>query len=661
MAFKFSLPKLPDAPTQPKPLPLIGDLAVSMQVQILAAAFLLFLVAATFVGLMDNRAASQGAAQLSAAAEMRSLGQQMARAAQSALGTQPEAAFAALRSGRERYAQLLGLLAGGGTHKGVVLAPIAASLQTPLEDLRVRWDAADRNAQAVLTRGKPLAALARTVAEVNAQAPRAADLAAQAGGSLPLLVERIGRNANLLLGLTTVDPVPAQQLTRDLAAAAEAAAKQAELAALLKSWQTDLQAAVADLKPLLQAKQAAGALARSGDGLGAVADALIAGIEEGLGPRANHLGIVATFGSLSLAMLVLMVKVINDDALLRQAEAERQRRAAEAANHATQQAVQRLVDEMATLADGDLSVRATLGDDLTGDIAEAMNYAIDELSVLVRRINDAAGRVAGASRVAAETTDELLAASDTQSDQIRGASGQVLSMAQSMHQVSDRARESAAVARQSLEAAGKGAQAVENSIAGMNDIRGQIQETSKRIKRLGESSQEIGEIVELISDITEQTNVLALNAAIQAASAGEAGRGFSVVAEEVQRLAERSAEATKQIAALVRTIQTDTHEAVAAMERSTQNVVQGARLSDATGQALAEISRVSRDLATLIEGISGDTQRQAETAARVAEAMKEILRITERTSEGTQQTAISIGELAELAVELKGSVAGFKV
>jgi twitching motility protein PilJ len=230
-----------------------------------------------------------------------------------------------------------------------------------------------------------------------------------------------------------------------------------------------------------------------------------------------------------------------------------------------------------------------------------------------------------------------------------------------MKAVSSSALESARVANASLEAAQKGAAAVSNSISGMNEIRTQIQETSKRIKRLGESSQEIGEIVELISDITEQTNVLALNAAIQAASAGEAGRGFSVVAEEVQRLAERSGEATKQIAAIVKTIQTDTHDAVAAMEYSTQGVVEGAKLSDAAGQALNEISSVSQDLARLIQTISSDTQAQADIATKVADSMQDILRITGQTTTSTQQTAVSIGELTELATELKGSVSGFKV
>jgi twitching motility protein PilJ len=234
-------------------------------------------------------------------------------------------------------------------------------------------------------------------------------------------------------------------------------------------------------------------------------------------------------------------------------------------------------------------------------------------------------------------------------------------MAQSINEVSLSAAQSARVAQQSLAAAEKGATAVQNQIAGMNDIRGQIQETSKRIKRLGESSLEIGEIVELIADITEQTNVLALNAAIQAASAGEAGRGFTVVAEEVQRLAERSGEATKQIEAIVKTIQADTQDAVAAMDKSTQGVVDGARLSDSAGQALQEIERISRELAALIQGISTQTQKQSSSVSDVTRGMQGILKITEETTEGTKQTNVSISQLAKLAQDLRASVAGFKV
>jgi len=269
--------------------------------------------------------------------------------------------------------------------------------------------------------------------------------------------------------------------------------------------------------------------------------------------------------------------------------------------------------------------------------------------------------VTEASGQAQITASSLQAASDQQSREIRETGEAVLSMAAQIKQVSASASQSADVARQSLTAASRGKDAVQNAIAGMNGIRDQIQDTAKRIKRLGESSQEIGEIIELISDITEQTNVLALNAAIQAASAGEAGRGFTIVAEEVQRLAEKSAEATRQISALVKAIQTDTHDAVAAMERSTQGVVQGTKLSDEAGTALSGIGQVSQELADLIMRISRTTQHQAESAESVAQSIQRILLVTEQTSEGTQQTAGSILQLSELAGELKNSVSRFRV
>ena len=326
-----------------------------------------------------------------------------------------------------------------------------------------------------------------------------------------------------------------------------------------------------------------------------------------------------------------------------------------------QEAVLQLLDEMGDLSDGDLSVKAQVKDNITGAIADSINYTIDNLRDLVLEINRATEQVTSATEVAQETSTKLLSAAETQSEQILQTTDAVTDMTRSILQVSNNATQASEVAQRSLEAANQGSQAVQNTIAGMNDIRTQIQETSKRIKRLGESSQEISEIVELISDITEQTNILALNAAIQAASAGEAGRGFTVVAEEVQRLAERSSEATKQISAIVKTIQTDTHGAVAAMEKSTEGVVDGARVADAAGQALTEIESVTVNLARLIQSISTATSAQTESASVVANNMQLIQEITTQTSDGTKLTAEAVGQLTSLAEELRTSVAGFKL
>lgn len=326
-----------------------------------------------------------------------------------------------------------------------------------------------------------------------------------------------------------------------------------------------------------------------------------------------------------------------------------------------QTAVLRLLDEMGDLADGDLTVNAQVTESITGAIADSINYTIDSLRHLVTEINNASRQVSQATGQAQSTSASLLSAAEQQSTQIIETTDAVSNMTRSILQVSSNAGEASDVAQRSLQAATQGSLAVQNTISGMNEIRSQIQETSKRIKRLGESSQEISEIVELISDITEQTNILALNAAIQAASAGEAGRGFTVVAEEVQRLAERSSEATKQISAIVKTIQTDTNSAVMAMERSTEGVVEGARLSDAAGQALTEIETVSNDLARLIRSISSATVAQTEVAAVVTRNMQQIQNITSQTTEGTKLTAESVGQLNRLAEELRDSVAGFKL
>ena len=364
--------------------------------------------------------------------------------------------------------------------------------------------------------------------------------------------------------------------------------------------------------------------------------------------------VLIALAATALTSLYLLVRVFNQEAV-------RRRLYSEAENRRNQDAILRLLNDMADLADGDLTVRAAVTEDLTGAIADSINYTIEELRALITEINRATEQVNRVTDQAQTVSTELLSAAERQSQEIEETSQTVNQIVRSIQEVSSSASESSKVAQSSLSAAEQGAEAVNNQIKGMNEIREQIQETAKRIKRLGESSQEIGEIVELISDITEQTNVLALNAAIQAAAAGDAGRGFSVVAEEVQRLAERSGEATKQIGAIVKVIQADTHDAVAAMELSTQGVVEGAKLSDAAGTALSEIDRVSRELARLIQSIAHETEDQTQLATRVSVAMRDILGITEQTTAGTKSSADAVAQMSSLAGELKNSVSGFKL
>ncbi|MEC7121266.1 MAG: methyl-accepting chemotaxis protein [Pseudomonadota bacterium] len=352
-------------------------------------------------------------------------------------------------------------------------------------------------------------------------------------------------------------------------------------------------------------------------------------------------------------------------------ESQRQRREAEMEadrarkiqdeSERNQTAILRLLDELGDLADGDLTVNATVSEDFTGAIADSVNFAIDQLRLLVSAINNTALRVAESSQDTQTTAMQLAEASEHQAQEIAGASAAVNEMAVSIDQVSANAMESAAVADRSVAIAYNGAEVVQRSIEGMDTIREQIQETAKRIKRLGESSQEIGDIVSLINDIADQTNILALNAAIQASMAGEAGRGFAVVADEVQRLAERSAAATKQIEGLVKTIQTDTNEAVISMEQTTSEVVRGAHLAKDAGVALGEIQSVSRSLADLIQNISNAARQQAASAGHISNTMNIIQEITTQTTAGTIATARSVGNLAEMAVELRESVSGFKL
>ena len=363
-------------------------------------------------------------------------------------------------------------------------------------------------------------------------------------------------------------------------------------------------------------------------------------------------GLFGAIAAVAFALL-LVITLVSD---------QRRRFASSAElNQRNQEAIMRLLDEMGSLAEGDLTVKTTVSEDITGAIADSVNYAIDELRSLVTTINETSEQVSSSAQETQTTARHLADAAEQQAQQISSATSAINQIVSSMDIVSKDSAESADVAERSVKIASHGAEVVRETISGMDSIRDQIQETSKRIKRLGESSQEIGSIVELINDIAEQTNILALNAAIQAASAGEAGRGFAVVADEVQRLAERSTSATKRIETLVQTIQSDTNEAVNSMEQTTAEVVAGARLAEDAGSALGDIERVSHDLSALIQSISSAARAQSAAATDVSVSMNAIQEITSQTSQGASQTADSIGTLAQLASDLRRSVAHFKL
>lgn len=363
-------------------------------------------------------------------------------------------------------------------------------------------------------------------------------------------------------------------------------------------------------------------------------------------------GVLGAIGAAAF-LIVLVVQLVADQRRRFQDSAE--------LNQRNQEAIMRLLDEMGSLAEGDLTVKTTVTEDITGAIADSVNYAIDELRTLVTTINETSEQVSSSAQETQTTARHLAESAQHQAQRISTATTAINQIASLMDTVSKDSAESADVAERSVKIASRGAEVVRETISGMDSIRDQIQETSKRIKRLGESSQEIGSIVELINDIAEQTNILALNAAIQAASAGEAGRGFAVVADEVQRLAERSASATKRIETLVQTIQSDTNEAVNSMEQTTAEVVAGARLAEDAGSALGDIERVSHDLSALIQNISTQARQQSTAATDISVSMNAIQEITSQTSQGASQTADSIGYLAQLASDLRRSVAHFKL
>jgi twitching motility protein PilJ len=439
-------------------------------------------------------------------------------------------------------------------------------------------------------------------------------------------------------------------LTRVTGAEAEQRLK--TVVARNQQYGNSVRKAIAAAEALSKAQAAARALPGAATSLAAVFGDTPATRVAGASYKGWILSLLGLAAALLAALAWTYLKTVN----LRRTSELRVRE-----NERNQEAIMRLLDELSSLADGDLTVQATVTEDITGAIADSINYAIEALRELVTTINESAIQLDGATRQTQAAAAHMAKASSAQSRQISAASESMADMAASIEEVSGNSERCSDVARHSVDIAHKGGDAVRRTIDGMNAIRETIQETSKRIKRLGESSQEIGNIVELINDIAEQTNILALNASIQASMAGEAGRGFAVVADEVQRLAERAANATKQIEVLVRTIQTDTNEAVVSMERSTTDVVGGALLAENAGAALEEIEQVSNQIASLVQNISASARQQAVASGNISKNMQVVREISSQTAEGSTATSTSIAKLAALSAQLRKSVAGFRL
>jgi twitching motility protein PilJ len=627
--------------------------------RVLALLLALILIAAASIGYMQTgRSSGSG----SGAAELAALSQAIPRYAAAAVSGEA-GAMARLETSVKRLAELQSAAASSGQ-------PGAAGT----------WRELDQQARAILQRRgeiETIGAAQAYVGEHMLQMLIASDALLDIAGSTAVIQQFQQRGAKLdqmLKGLmSSADPAAAataiaadmtwlRQVTDALSGAANnldiRPLNPANRDALLQPVISELADIEAQVNKVVSAAADIGGLRGNLDALSEAAGALLDNAFTGTSDESGGLlqNPWTPLGMLGFALLLLAILAILH---ARSTVFERTSRQHSEQNERNQQAILRLLDELGSLADGDLTVEATVTEDITGAIADSINYAIEKLRELVATINETAIMVDSAAKQTESTALHMKRAAENQSREIAAASESIVSMAGSIEEVSGNAERSSDVARHSVEVAHKGGAAVRRTIDGMNAIRETIQDTSKRIKRLGESSQEIGNIVELINDIAEQTNILALNASIQASMAGEAGRGFAVVADEVQRLAERSTNATKQIEVLVRTIQADTNEAVVSMERSTTDVVGGALLAENAGAALDEIEQVSNQIANLVQNISGSARQQAGSAADVTRRTSKLKEISDQAGKATSATALSISKLSELASQLRKTVAGF--
>jgi twitching motility protein PilJ len=692
-------------------LPFIGRQSLRAQTRILLLLLILALLSMFFFLWLGSKHYIHASLQAHITSDLVMHSQRIGKAVPNAIQGNREA-FSQLTESRKEFNQGLNVLMLGGEYQGYAIRKPEPEMHTVLTDVQKIWDHTDKAASTILKLQPELTGFGVTLARLRLLSPNLLDLSEQIsmlqsqGGNSPrevaaaaqlvLLTLRLGRSANEFLTSEGVNPETAFLLGKDVntfrdiidgflngseilginaVRDKDVRDKLNELEKVFGEYQPLVVNILGNLQNFIAAKQSEQLVFMENETLKQHLTVLQNDYRQAQETRSW------TFWIMLLSMALALVCGVGiswvqlqssrrnaEEAELRRQEAEAQRLHAQQqeeramrTNAINQAAILRLMNELQKVADGDLTVHTTVSEDITGAIADSVNYTVEALRGLVGQVTHTASQVAAASNQVRDNAQELTSAGQIQARRIHDTGQSMLEMSIQITDVSISANKSADVARHSVVVAERGAKAVEDAVKGMNEIREQIQETSKRIKRLGESSQEIGEITELISDITEQTNVLALNAAIQAASAGEAGRGFSVVAEEVQRLAERSSAATRQIGALVRMIQADTHDAVAAMEKSTAGVVDGAKLSDAAGASLSDIRRVSNQLAELIQDISSSTGHQATSANSVAHDIQNILSENEIIEQRREQVLSLFNELHDLAELLKNSVSRFRV
>jgi twitching motility protein PilJ len=683
-------------------VPILGAKKLEEHQKILTIflAFMLLILGAVTVWVLVQ--SDRTARQVNAANQSLLQAQRLAKSVTQALSGSA-ASFTELAESNDALGKNLNALRDGNDTLGV--EPMADEMQADLKALKPSVDKTGKNVKIILDQKAFLSGLGAALRGINRRSSDLLEVAesisslklqqnapaqeVSTAGELVMLTQRIGKSANEFLTADGLNTEAVFLLGKDLNTFKELGtglkdgnpelklkpSKDKEtterLVALLKLYdETRTQAVgiLGNLQGMVAARDAQSGILAESEPLRRQLEALQSKLskQSGIELWLMTLLVIAALLAIVAAAGLIYVQVLDGKRRQAQAEvrtltAQTQEMEAKRVNDANQAAILRLMNEMQNVADGDLTQEATVTEDITGAIADSVNYTVEELRSLVGNVQKTSGLVASTTSQVEASSSQLLAASTQQLLDIRQAGQSVLAMADRITQASSLADESASVAKQFLTAANSGLSAVQSTMGGMNTIRNQIQETAKRMKRLGESSQEIGEITDLISDITEQTNVLALNAAIQAASAGEAGRGFTVVAEEVQRLAERSGDATRQISNLVKAIQSDTQEVVASMEISTHGVVAGAQLSENAGAALSEIDRISHQLTSLIERISSATANEATEANAVAATIQNISAVTERTSEGTKTNAKMVRELSAMADDLKKSVSRFKL